>query len=324
MGEDIMKLKAIAAGIAITALSAAPALAETFVIDLTHPIPTFQPMEGDPMKPDLTKPYLDSKPIPTFGQQTVFSLSKFPTNQGHFDLGTLVLSEHHGTHMDTPGHFVNNAETQDPANPTADKRKLAHLTTGDDLTGPIVLIDISARIQAELDKNGGKPSPDKSVTDFSDASGNAVTAADIEAVADRIDNGVWLVLHQGWSRFYFEGTDFGKDPYINGWNYPGLTPAAIDKIIEIENAKGVRINGIMSDVIGVETGQNSRGEDEKWTNSWYAHVHGLQRGWKFVENGTNLGQLAMAKPGSCSLVVGAPKHIRGTGGPSRVLAICEK
>jgi kynurenine formamidase len=24
------------------------------------------------------------------------------------------------------------------------------------------------------------------------------------------------------------------------------------------------------------------------------------------------------------LIVGAPKHVRGTGGPSRVLAMCEK
>ncbi|MCC2113389.1 MAG: cyclase family protein [Hyphomicrobiales bacterium] len=320
-----MTFKTLSAGIAVAALTVTgPALADSFVVDLTHPIPTFQPMEGDPMKPDLTKPYLDSKPIPTFGQQTVFSLGKFPTNQGHFDLGTLVLSEHHGTHMDTSGHYVNNETSQSADNPTADKRKLAHMVDGDDLTGRIVLVDISARVQAELDKNGGRPSPDKGVTDFSDASGNVVTAADIEAAADKIDNGVWIVLNQGWSRFFFDGPDFAADPYINGWNYPGLTPAAVDKIIEIENAKGVRINGIMSDVIGVETGQNSRGEDENWTNSWYAHVNGLQRGWKLVENGSNIGQLAMAKPDSCTLVVGAPKHVRGTGGPSRVLAICEK
>ena len=67
----------------------------------------------------------------------------------------------------------------------------------------------------------------------------------------------------------------------------------------------------MSDVIGVETGQNSRGEDESWTNSWYAHVRGMQRGWKMIENGNNLGQLAMAKPDSCMLVAGALKHVRG-------------
>ena len=187
-----------------------------------------------------------------------------------------------------------------------------------------MLVDISARVQGELDRNGGRPSPDTGVTDFSDASGNAVTADDIAAVADAIDDGVWLVLNQGWSRFYFQGTDFGTDPFINGWNYPGLTPAAVDKIVEIEDAKGVRINGIMSDVIGVETGQNARGEDDAWSNSWYAHVKGLQRGWKLIENGNNLGQLAMAKPGSCMLVAGVLKHVRGTGGPGRILAFCDK
>ena len=219
---------------------------------------------------------------------------------------------------------MNNAETLEDGNPAADQREYMHMLDGADLSGQIVLVDIGARIQAELDKNGGVPSPDTSVTDFSDASGNAVTADDIAAVADRIDNGVWLVMSQGWSRFYFQGTDFGADPYINGWNYPVITPAAVDKLIEVEDAKGVRINGIMSDVIGVETGQNSRGEDENWTNSWYAHVRGMQRGWKMIENGNNLGQLAMAKPDSCLLVAGALKHVRGTGGPARILAFCEK
>jgi kynurenine formamidase len=185
---------------------------------------------------------------------------------------------------------VNNAETQDPANPTADKRKMLHMLGGDDLTGRAVVIDISGRVQAELDKNGGKPSPDTGVTNFSNNSGNVVTADDVAGVADRLDNGVWLVLNQGWSRFYFQGADVAKDPYINDWNFPGMTPAAIDKLIEIENAKGIRINGIIS----------------------------------FVENATNQGQLSLAKQGSCTIVVGAPKHVRGAGGPSRVIAICEK
>ncbi len=67
-------------------------VADSFMVDLTHPIPTFKPMGGDPMKPDLGQPWFDSKPIPTFGQQTVLSISRFPTNWGHFDLGLLVLS----------------------------------------------------------------------------------------------------------------------------------------------------------------------------------------------------------------------------------------
>jgi kynurenine formamidase len=315
---------ALAAILAATALGAGSSAADTFFVDMSHPTPTFKPMDGEPMKPDTGQPWLDSKPIPSFGQQSVLSFGEFPTNQGKFHLGLLISAEHHGTHMDSPAHYANNAETMEPGGTPPEKRKLNHQMGPGDLTGRVVLIDISARVQAELDKNGGRPSPDTSVTDFSDDSGNVVTADDIAAVADKLDNGVWVVLHQGWSRFYFQGADFAKDPYINGWNFPGLNPAAVDKLIEIEDAKGIRINGVVSDVLGVETGQNSRGADEAWTDSWRAHVRGFQRGWKFVENGTNAGQLAMAKADGCTLIVGAQKHVHGMGGPARVFAMCER
>ena len=299
---------------------AAPALAGSMTIDLTHPIPTFQPTEGDPMTPDLSKPWLDSVPIPSFGAQAVFSLGQFPTSQGHFDLGLIVLSEHHGMHLDTPGHYVNNEGSMEAAGTAPGERKLAHQLTSDDLIGPAVVIDISGRVQAELDKNGGTPSPDKAVTDFSNASANVVTAGDIDAVADRIADGVFLVLNLGWSDFFFQGADFVKDPYINGFNHPGMNREAVDRLIEIMDSKGVRIGGIIADNIGIDSGQSAIGEDDKWTNSWHAHVRLLQRGVLFVENATNLGQVAMT--GDCTVVIGAPKHVRGTGGPSRVLAIC--
>ena len=297
----------------------------TFTVDLSHPIPTFAPSEEDPMKADLSKPYLNSVPIPTFGGQTVFALGKFPTNQGHFDLGTLVLAEHHGTHLDTPAHYVNDASSLEEGGKPAEERKHTHELTSDDLIGPIVMVDISGRVATELAKNGGVPSNDKSVTDFSNASGNVVTADDINAVADKIDNGVWLVLNTGWSQFYFSGVDFANDPYINGFNHPGISKGGVDKLIEIMAQKGVTIGGIIADNIGIDSGASAVGDDDKWTNSWYAHVRLLQRGVKFVENAANLGQLAMAEdPNACTLVVGAPKHIAGTGGPSRVLALCHK
>lgn len=306
------------------ASGAGPASAQTFLVDLTHPIPTFKPMPGDPMKPDLAQPWLGSKPIPTFGQQTVLNIAQFPTNQGHFDLGTLVLSEHHGTHMDTSAHYVNKPETMEKGGIPPDRRKQAHQLGAGDLIGRVVLVDISGRVKAELDKNGGRPSPDPKVTNFGERSPNVVTADDIAAVDKQLRSGVWLVLNTGWSRFYFDGPDFAKDPYINGWNHPGLSRGAVDKLIEIESRKKIRIRGIVADNIGIESGESAKGEDDKWTNSWYAHVRGLQRGWLFVENAANLGQLALARPGSCTLIVGAPKHTRGTGGPSRVLAMCRK
>lgn len=310
---------------AILALTVANVFAHgSFSIDLSHPIPTFAPSSEDPMQADLSKPYLDSTPIPTFGGQTVLALAKFPTNQGYFSLGTLVLAEHHGTHLDTAGHYVNDASSMEPGGKTADQRKHAHDLNADDLIGHAVLIDISGRVEMELAKNGGVPSADSSVTDFSNTSANVVTADDIAAVEGQIENGVWLVLNMGWSKFYFSGTDFAKDPYINGFNHPGMNKGAVDKLIEIMDRKGVLINGIIADNIGIESGQSAVGDDDKWTNSWYAHVRLLQRGVKLVENATNLGQLAMVKnPGGCTIVVGAPKHVAGTGGPSRVLALCK-
>jgi kynurenine formamidase len=310
------------AGSALVALAASAATAETFTIDMTHPIPTFQPMEGDATAPDMSKPWKDSKAIPSFGQQTVLTISEFPTNQGHFDLGRIILSEHHGTHIDSPGHYLNNDATLESG--YSNDRKLVADLGAEDLTGRVVLIDISGRVKGELDKNGGKPSPDKGATDFSNGSANVVGPDDIAAVADKLDNGVWLVLNLGWSDFYFQGADFAKDPYINGWNHPGMNKGAVDKLIEVMDQKGILINGIVADNIGIESGESAIGEDDKWTNSWYAHVRLLQRGLKFVENAANLGQLAMAKAESCTLVVGAPKHIRGTGGHSRLIAICEK
>ncbi len=298
--------------------------AASFIVDLTHPIPTFKPMAGDPMKPDTTQPWLDSKPIPTFGQQSILTISQFPTNWGHFDLGLLVLAEHHGTHLDTPAHYVNKPETMEKDGTPPEKRPTAERLGADDLVGKVVLIDISGRVQTELAKNGGKPNPDIKITDFSEKSANVVTPDDISAVADQLEDDVWLVLSLGWSDFYFQGADFVKDPYINAWNHPGLARAAVDRLIEIETQKGIRIQGIVADNIGIESGESAKGIDDKWTDSWYAHRRGLQRGWKYVENATNLGQLAMAKPGSCTLIVGAPKHVRGTGGPSRVIALCEK
>ena len=69
-------------GSLLALLSASSYAAGNFIIDLTHPIPTFHPMEGDPMKPDMSKPWLDSQAIPSFGQQTVLAIGQFPTNQG--------------------------------------------------------------------------------------------------------------------------------------------------------------------------------------------------------------------------------------------------
>ncbi|MDP6813941.1 MAG: cyclase family protein [Alphaproteobacteria bacterium] len=315
------KLTSIMALAIASAMSWTAMAADTFVVDLTHAIGTFAPKDGNIGAPDVGKPFKGSIQVPTFGAQAVYEvLPNFKTNRGHFGLGRFVMAEHHGTHIDAPVHFNNSKATLETTTP--DTRTLEELTV-DDLTGPVVFIDISGRVQAELDKNGGKPGA-KAVTDFSNASNNVVTAADIAGVADQVRNGVWLVVNGGWSRFY-KGPSLQESAYINGWNFPGFSAAACDELIKIEDRKGVRINGLAMDNIGIDSGENGAGpKGDLVTDSWHCHVRGLQRGWKFVENAANLGQLAEAKPGSCSLFVGAPKLVAGTGAPSRIMAMCER
>jgi len=296
------------------------ALAEPFAVDLTHPMPTFLGTEADPTRADLARPHRSSEPIPSFGAQTSYQIAPyFETGQGHFYAGQVIWSEHHGTHLDTPSHYRNDKQTLESDKP--DTRTIDQLSV-DDLVGPVVFIDISARVQAELAKNAGKPSPDTQVTDFSNSSAGVVTAGDLDAIRDQLRNRSWIVVRSGWSRFY-SGTSFENSPYINGWNHPGFNKRACDRLIEIENERGIRVNGIAMDNIAIDSGENSNGKGE-FRHGFHCHVRGLQRGWKLAENLTNLDSLARARPGSCTLVVGAPKHIAGSGGPARVIALCER
>ncbi len=322
----------VAAIAAAFAFTAGPVSADSFVIDLTHPIPTYKPMEGDATKPDMSQPWLDSVPHPTFEHQAVLSIGVWPTNTGYFDSGKLLVDEHHGTHLDSLAHFLNNDETMEEGGiPSADRATMAQITPGE-LIGPIVLIDIEDRVRRELDKNGGQPSPDTSVTDFSSDSGNVVTADDVAAVADQLEDGVWLVLNLGWARFYFDATAAWVDPgwdqsvYLNGFNHPGMNREAVDKLAEIIIAKGIRLAGVAADNLAIDDGEGNIGVGPNMdTDVWYSHTRLFQRGALLLENVANISELAAAMNGgaTCNLVVGAPKHVRGTGGPSRVFAFCE-
>lgn len=325
-------MKSIATMAALAALAAAPASAQTAdwlkdfeLFDLTHPVPLFEPKDGDVTKADLTKPFKDSKPTAGFGFQATRKVkSPFKTQIGHFVWAELYLDEHYGTHVDSTDHYKNNPGTLNVAK--ADDRTTEEYTAKD-LIGPIVLIDIADRVAKELAKNGGQPSPDVKVTNFDNNSGNTVTAADIAKVEGQIVAGAWIVVRSGWDKFFF-GTPPQNPfmhPYINGLNYPGFTAEAVAKLIEIENKKNIRINGIAMDNLSIDSGHSGRGPDNNpYGRGWYAHHEGLQRGWKFIENAASLTPLAGKQPGQCALILGSLKLISGSGAPARVLALCRK
>lgn len=67
----------------------------------------------------------------------------------------------------------------------------------------------------------------------------------------------------------------------------------------------------------------AHGDDDKRTKALHGHVRLLQRDVLIVENAANLDMLSEAAKGAdCTVVVGAIKLGRGTGGPARVLALC--
>lgn len=328
-----MSRLACAATVAAAALLASPALnAQTAdwlkdfeVYDLTHPIPLFQPKNGDVTKPDLAKPYKNSVPTAGFGfQPTRRMKNPFKTQTGYFQWAEIYLDEHYGTHVDSTDHYQNAPGTLNVAK--ADDRSTEQYTVRD-LVGPIVFIDISARVAKELAKNGGKPSPDTKMTNFDNNSGNTLTVGDIEKVESLIVAGSWIVVRSGWDQFFF-GTppqDPFLHPYINGLNYPGFGAEVVQKLIEIETKKNIRIAGLVMDNLSIDSGHSGRGPDNNPNGrGWYAHYEGLQRGWKFIENATGLGSLAGKQPGQCALILGSLKLVSASGAPSRVLAMCRR
>jgi len=294
--------------------------------DLTHCAPMFETIDGDLTQPDLSKPIEGSVAVCSHGQGARVEKPQFPAALGYFQWGIFSLDEHFATHVDSQCHFV----TTDPdiAIENPDRRYASEFTMAD-LIGPLVYVDISDRVNKELAKNGGEPSPDTAVTDFSDTSEATVRLADIEAVEEYITDGAYIVFNTGWEQTYFgEGPENGWfHPYNNGLNHPGVTPEVTDWLVELEARKGIKINGLVADNIAIESGASLMGEDGSVAvdppriNGPYLHAVGLQRGWKLVENVANLDSLKGLPQGKGTLMVGASRITGVSGAPARVIAM---
>ncbi|MEE8245081.1 MAG: cyclase family protein [Pseudomonadales bacterium] len=288
------------------------------IIDLSHQLTTFEPKTGDTeaerFAADLTKPINGSRVVAAFSDQMVLiPVPDIPTGDGVFKLNTTILPENLGTSIDAGGHFVANQ----PAVANPDQRGLADLTV-DDLTGPVVVIDISERVDAELSKNEGNPGPIE-VTNFGGASASVVTAADIDAIADQLEDRSFVIVHTGWSQFYWSSGPGQQGPYVNGFNFPGFSEEAIARLIEIETSRGIRINGIGADNLTVDAGEET-GAPDLAAGAFPAHRLGLARGWKMLENLANTAELRTG----CTLFVGAMNHRGGVAGWARIFARCTR
>ncbi len=152
------------------------------------------------------------------------------------------------------------------------------------LVCPLCVIDISAK--ARDDANA------------------ALEAEDVEAWVKQngdIPKGACVAMNSGWGAKVatpeFRNTPDGK------FAFPGFGKSATDVLAQMEVA------AIASDTLSLDPGNSA---DFAVHNSW------LPSGHYGIENLANVDQLP-AK--GATILVGAPKHARGTGGPARILAL---
>ncbi len=153
-----------------------------------------------------------------------------------------------------------------------------------DLVCPLVIVDITDK--ARSDPNA------------------TVEAADIEAFISAngdIPAGACVALRSGWAAKVGEPA-FRNDPQ-GQFAFPGFATSATDLLAQMDVA-----------AIGVDTLSLDPGNSQDFAvhNSW------LPGGRYGIEGLANLEELPVT---GATIVVGAPKHKGGTGGPARVLAL---
>ncbi|WP_051024791.1 MULTISPECIES: cyclase family protein [Nocardia] len=136
----------------------------------------------------------------------------------------------------------------------------------------------------------------------------AVTVADIrawEAAHGPLPDGAFVAMDSGWSqRISVPGAYLNYDERRNVYRWPGFSAEAADFLIRQRRVVG----------IGVDSTGLDRGSD----HAVPVHRSWLPAGRYGVESLADLDQVPDA---GATLIVGAPKHGGGTGGPARVFAL---
>jgi kynurenine formamidase len=207
---------------------------------------------------DLTHTY-DADFATYFGAPGISVEQNFNFAEHGFNLMTLTVNEHTGTHIDAPLHF------------SADGASVDEIAVGD-LVAPLCVVDIAARAAGDADAQ--------------------VTPEDLKAwIAQHgpIPDGACVALHSGWG---------AKQ------HYPGFHVEAAQMLIEETGARS-----IASDTLSLDHGI---------APDFATHYAWLPTGRFGIECLANLDKVPAS---GATIVVGAPKHRGGTGGPARIFAL---
>lgn len=133
-----------------------------------------------------------------------------------------VFTEHAGTHVDIPAHFISDGETVD--NYPADL-----------LISPAVVIDISAKAAENADA--------------------ALDVADIEAwesANGEIPAGALVFLYSGWDALWDDPEAFRNADADGVQHYPGFSPDAATFLVEQRDIRGIGV-----DTLSLDTGNST-------------------------------------------------------------------
>lgn len=245
---------AAGAAAALSTTAAPPALAAgaSTVEDLTHTI------DAD---------------FPTyFGAPGIELEQVFNFADNGFNLFTMDLNEHTGTHIDAPLHF------------SADGASVDEIPV-QNLVAPLCVIDIAARAAEDADTQVTPDDIKKWILANGDIPPNACVA-----------------MYSGW------GDKTGGDGFRNFdgevMHFPGFHVEAAKMLIEETGAQS-----LASDSLSLDHGPSA---------DFATHYAWLPTGRFGIECLANLDKMPAA---GATIVIGAPKHRGGTGGPARIFGM---
>lgn len=155
------------------------------------------------------------------------------------------------------------------------------------LIGPLAVIDVRERAGRDPD--------------------TLVTPDDLRAWErryGRIPNGAVVIMNSGWATRINNAQAFLNADSGGTLHFPGWSKAATDLLINERNVIGIGV-----DTLSLDFGAST---------DFAVHYSWLPSGRWGLENVANLADVP---PYGATLVVGAPKHYGGSGGPVRLLAL---
>lgn len=208
-----------------------------------------------------------------FGAPGIESEQLFNFAESGFNLFSLTVNEHTGTHIDAPLHF------------SADGQAIEEIPV-ENLVVPLCVVDIAARAAEDSD--------------------TSVTPDDLRAwiaANGEIPDKACVAMHSGWAG-KTGGDGFRNVGADEMMHFPGFHVEAAQMLIEETGAVAMAVDTLSLDH-GIST-------------DFATHYAWLPTNRYGIEN---LAGLDRVPASGATLVVGAPTHRGGSGGPARIFAM---